>query len=484
MFEKVIEDFIWNLLKFQVFLVAINALGGLLFYLSMRGKKATHSTQTNTQLDPPPKPGNPKNMDKLAQKVLAKVKLFLVYIGTAMLVFAFLGFYVATPFYWGLEALLVLLVVSLYVVVFFIATLFIIRGLAERKVGWTTVTSGTIAYVIAGESLVRTIPNVPGKILEPDNDDNQKIPLHHRQLINGDSEKEKTWLEREYGIYWAGFPPFRKKKRFGMTKERENPNISAKTKPEDWISKPEPFETDELRHSFPRPVLVPDVEFKGGFKANIMMLSHFEVTVPWKPIFKLNAQFFPIISSHVRSGVISYCQSLTFEDFLSAKKDDANAMSDEILRIIKDRLLEETGICISGMSVSTYDASDKETQEILEAREKARMKGDARIEAVEKEQKAAEIEAETFRLVQVKKSQAANLDLITSVTALVELGVDPNVAMTKVAEVKQAQEYTSKDSKITVLMNGGNGGAPSLAVPINTAPPTRTPKPTEEEKTQ
>jgi len=490
--KEISGNFVWFLKEWWLTLVMMNIIillvvflyvkfGSKLLALFAKKVRSEEPNKTNVAPNQPnPKTGNPKNLDNLVKRIWTKAKSFLTYMVIGMLIFAFLGFFVATQFYFGLKAFLVLTSVILYLVIFFIAAIFIIRGLAERKLGWTTVTSGTIAFAIAGESLVRTIPNVPGKILEPDNDDNLDIPRHQRMLIDGNSEVKKKWLEKEYGIYWLGLGPFRRIKRFTITKERENPHITAKTTSDKWISVPEPFETDELRWSFPRPVLAPDVEFKGGFKANIMVLSHFEISVPWKPLFKLHGQFFPIISSHVRSGIISYCQTMTFEDFVSVKKSDADSMSDEILKIIKDRLLEETGICISGLSVSTYEASDKETQEFLEAREKARMKGDAKIEDAKKQQETDLILAKTFKQVEEIKATAANVDIITSVLALIKQGVSPDVAAMVAGGVKQAQSYTGRDSKLTVLVNGNSGGA-NLALPTIPHPPNKNIKPTEEE---
>ena len=101
--------------------------------------------------------------------------------------------------------------------VFFVVTGLLLLGIAWRlsyqDKFFTRLETGDIKFIVAGESWVRTLINIPGMKL----DSNGKI-------IIGD--QSQTWLQKELGLYWVGIYPFKQIHSFEITKEKENQRIA------------------------------------------------------------------------------------------------------------------------------------------------------------------------------------------------------------------------------------------------------------------
>jgi|ERR1035441_2917815 hypothetical protein len=180
------------------------------------------------------------------------------------------------------------LIISGMLLVFTICAIPLLSGiiwrLALQDKCFTVLQTGHIKFVVAGESWMKTIINIPAKVLVSG------------QIVDernvGDSERHKTFLEQQFGLYWVGIYPFRSIYSFPIIKTRENQDITPKTKPEEWIDRDKKATlVNELRWKFPRPVLVPGVKFAGVLQADILVLCKFEVVEPVVPIFIQKARF-------------------------------------------------------------------------------------------------------------------------------------------------------------------------------------------------
>jgi hypothetical protein len=326
------------------------------------------------------------------------------------------------------------------------------KGAPQNKF-FTFLQTGDIKFVVAGESWVKTIINIPGKILV-----NGKI------VDAGRGEDNRSWLQKRFGVYFIGIYPFRKIHSFQIIKERENQRIVPDMKAEDWIDRDKkPTTVSELRWKFPRPILVPEVEFKGTLRANILVLCKFEVLEPMVPIFIQKAKFFDLLSNYVRNGVIDYCQEMTFEEFIGKNKKDGGTMSDSIIADINKYIEAEIGVRVTGFGVSNYESSDKETQRIMEAKERAILQGEADIAAAERQKRVAITEAEGKAKADEIRAKARITDVIETVKQLRGENVDPNIAAQVAGAVGRAERFTRSDSKITTLVDGTGG---NVAIPL------------------
>jgi hypothetical protein len=71
---------------------------------------------------------------------------------------------------------------------------------------------------------VRVLANIPGKIVR-----NKKIvdaPGNTPEEKERNAEREKTWLQRRFNIYWVGIYPLYRIKVFYLVKEREKADLT------------------------------------------------------------------------------------------------------------------------------------------------------------------------------------------------------------------------------------------------------------------
>lgn len=381
-------------------------------------------------------------------KVLAVIAFFLAVITTVI-------FLVVTP---PSTAFVVSAMFLMFTILMIPLLCGIIWRLALQNKFFTMLQTGHIKFVVAGESWVKTIINIPGKVLV-----NGKILDEHNV---GDSERQKTFLEHQFGLYWVGIYPFRTIHSFPIVKTRENQDITPKTKPEEWIDRDKTATVvNELRWKFPRPVLAPGVKFAGALRADILVLCKFEVVEPAVPIFIQKARFVELLESYVRNGVINYCQQMEYQQFIQADKKDGGRMSQDILSAINAHITSEVGVCVKGFGVSQYESSDKETQKLMQAMETARLEGEAAVKKAEQLALAIVAEARGRAEADRIRGAARIVDVIESVKELIEGGVDPNVAAQAAANVGRAERFTRPESKLTILVDGSGGT--NVAIPIN-----------------
>jgi hypothetical protein len=353
------------------------------------------------------------------------------------------------------------LIISAMLLVFTIIMIPILSGivwqLALQDKYFTMVQTGHIKFVVAGESWAKTLINIPGKVLV-----NGYIVDEH---MVGDSERRKTFLEHQFGLYWVGIYPFRSIHSFPITKIRENQDITPKTKPEEWIDRDKkPTLITELRWKFPRPVLVPGVKFAGALRADILVLCKFEVVQPTVPIFIQKAHFIELLESYVRNAVINYCQGLDYQQFMLADKKDGGNMSQDMMAAINVHITNEIGVCVRGFGVSQYDSSDKETQRLMQAMETARLEGEAAVKRAEQLALSIVAEAKGHAEADRIRGAARIVDITELANELIAKGVDPNVAAQAAAAVGRAERFTRSDSKLTTLVDGTTGA--NIAVPV------------------
>lgn len=138
-------------------------------------------------------------------------------------------------------------------------------------------------------------------------------------------------------------------------------------------------------------------------------------------------------------------------------------MSKAIIHDINEIIIDEIGVCLKGVSVSNYEASDKETQAILEAGEKARLQGEANVKAAELQKKVAVTNAEGQAEADRIRAVARITDVIETVQRLSDKGVNPDVAAQVAGSVGRAERFTREGSKITTLVDGGAG---NVSIPL------------------
>ncbi|MEQ1499982.1 MAG: hypothetical protein ABL917_01255 [Parcubacteria group bacterium] len=347
--------------------------------------------------------------------------------------------------------------------------------------------TSNLAFVDSGQSNVFTYANVTGKILRwgVKIDDvlvqGKIIRTEVRdgdELINdwvlvdeeyeGQSEKEKTFIQKTWGYYWRGFDIFNRRVHvIPLTKKKANANLRPGMPPEEWITGSDNVaEVDQLRSEFPRPVAVPDMKFSDGIEANLLLQGNYEVVVPRRPVYNLKGDFTSIIESYTRTAMKDVAMTMTAEDFRKASQVEGSAMSNSIVALINRKLIETCGVRLRGASVPVYNLSSDAEEKAAKAEELARLEGLAKIAEAKAQAEVAKIAAERAaanKLIDATaEAEADNLrnaasitDVTLATTAMIKDGVHPDIAAQVAGATGRATRYTHPDSKVTTQVEGG-----------------------------
>jgi len=167
------------------------------------------------------------------------------------------------------------------------AVLFPFTANALAKLGWffTTLESGSIKFIMRGETLHTTIYDLPaGKDIG---------------CVNKKTGFKKSWFNKRFGLYWIGVPPFGRVHQFSIVKERENPSGKSA---QEWITRdPQETPVDTLRYVFPRPFVLEAVELADRTPIDLLVICKFEVVDPYLPVFIFKGKFAENASGIIRS---------------------------------------------------------------------------------------------------------------------------------------------------------------------------------------
>jgi len=330
---------------------------------------------------------------------------------------------------------------------------------------FTTIETGNIKFVDAGETNVKTYINIPGKILQGG------------EIINGNPDAKKglmRWIQKKFGFYWVGFAFLgRKVHTFSLIKERESRELKPNMEPSAWIEREQAKPSEELRWKFPRPVLVPDVKFQDNIEANILVLCKFEVLRPTVLMYIQKGSFFENLISFVRSGMVNYCKEMSADMFKSSNLLDGGDMSTKIRLAVNDRIEDEFGVRLTGLAVPIYNMSRLAEEEALEAAELARLNGLATIATAEANARAIVVKANAdaeAKLIDAKaeaeadqiRAVASVADVVVTARTFKELGADPNIAVQQASGVGRATRFADPSSKVTTLVDGQS----NVALPL------------------
>lgn len=332
-----------------------------------------------------------------------------------------------------------------------------------------------VGFVDAGETNVFTYANVPHKILRK-NVIVDGVLVRDWVLIDeeeeGQWEREKTWIQKRFGLYWVGFKFLNRRVHLiPITKKKAAAEIKPDMKPEEWITGDDKVvKIDQLRSKFPRPVLVPDLKFNDAVEANLLLLGNFELVVPRRPVYSLKGDFFDTLVNYVRAAMKDVAQRMDSDKFRVIGQVEGGQMSEDLRELINQKLIETCGVRLRGASIPVYNlSSDLEERAAKQAK-------------LEEQQGRARLKRQEFdNLVLVSKARAqADADRITGEASVTDvktlanhfdsLGASPDVAATSATALGRAVRYTAPGSPVTTQVEGGGA---TIAIPPTDKPERR-----------
>lgn len=189
-------------------------------------------------------------------------------------------------------------------------------------------------------------------------------------------EGYRTWnpfekLMRKYGIFFKGWP--NKTHKVTFVHQRLNPKIGADTLAEKWIDRdPEAKTSDYVLFDKPHWALVPGVEFKGGFRANILIQYQSRTIDYGVAVYDRGGDFFGPMNAQIEASTLSQCQTVSYEDFTQMETEKASdTFCQNIMDGAKESIRVIAGQEVYNLFVYRYDAASIEEAKLLRAKAQA-----------------------------------------------------------------------------------------------------------------
>ncbi len=370
---------------------------------------------------------------------------------TTLLVVASLFYFVGG---WGALAVLFTFVVMM------ICFIFAAWQLAKQNVFFTFVGVGQIKTVDRGENnLINAVANVPGFRVSND-------------LKIVEEADRKNFLEKNFGLFWIGIPPA-KVHTFEFVHERANPKITKDTPVEEWIDRDKVAkQSDYILWEIPHSYLILGAELQDNFKVDMLVETRSRTIDPKVALYLREGKFIDYMRQFVEASVNVAVRKYTIEEFRSMDKLENSELAQKIRDGVNSVQVEGLGglLYAVGMEtisafVSKWDSSDKSDEESLHLRKKAKLAGEAAIEAAERAAEQAVHDGKKIvtlataqRDADVLRAEGRAADLSQALKAIKAeaSGVDSNVAVRHASAVTIATKMSDKDSPVRVL--GGGAG--------------------------
>lgn len=349
---------------------------------------------------------------------------------------------------------------------------------SQNNMQFTTLQTGQIKIIVAGESLVRVIANIPGCRVTKENkiEPGEEIP----QALNP-WEALLKFLESRWGIYYVSllyplkevfiYPLEREKLKKTFTVDKDSGQQVIKHE----IVHIDPELVDSIYWHNPCPVRASDAELKGNLKISLTVQVVFEVKDPVYLAMTIGSRWMMIAQTAVVGFLENYVRKMDINDF---RKKDKTSQGSQLVQQLENLVLLQDSIRIVQATYIGYDldASGQEIVKTLQGQEIAKKTGEAKVEtermailAAEQTKKRIEIEAQAKAAQTRIEGQGiadAELALQTARAEGVQKRLKAVEGHAKGTEVLIAEEWRKAiaDHKSTgTLVVGSN---PQITLPI------------------
>jgi regulator of protease activity HflC (stomatin/prohibitin superfamily) len=279
--------------------------------------------------------------------------------------------------------------------------------LAQVDILFTTVKTGEMKFVIRGETRHRVLLNVPGYYFD---DKTGKIVLKPPKGYGDDRSLIARLLERLFGIWWLGFPPFYSLKSFHLDGESWVKDEKFKTKKYD---SEERLYSLQVSHIYA--LLATEVELGDNFLVDIAADVTLRVINPDRAIFALGGTYLYSVLQALRGGINDYANNKKYDEFRVEDKSLPTSEFAKALMSLNSSLglgqpgLEEAyGISIEKVAFGEQRLSPTQEQERVQAAVHAAaialQEGEGRVNKAKKDAEAAEHAAKAIKRVGLAQS--------------------------------------------------------------------------------
>lgn len=370
---EILAQMFWVMMYWYIAIMALSAVVGACIFLYLKwkeGQQKTVSTALVVANVQTPEPEAPKKTKVYSWSTMKSV--------IATLVFMVLWVTVGPG-----GTLAILLCLALIIAVLAIAGLV---G-AESNMWFCYVRDGTIKTVVAGEKFVRFIVNVKGYYYDETDCKIKKVTNNNEDVVNPFTELTGLYL---ISLLW----PLRRIFKFDVLKKRlRSDRENAKTIAEQIDLEKQFTTVDNLRWRIERPFYLSEVDMANNERADFLIKGVFIVESPYKLIFEYGGKFFDMLDSIVIGYTLGIYRGKDFND-IDGSEPKASALNDTDPNN-KFNLRGIVGLITDSLTVEEFSLSPVDTavQEALQAKNVAKLKGEAKIITKQKEAEAAIVEA-------------------------------------------------------------------------------------------
>ncbi|MBP9771521.1 MAG: hypothetical protein KBD16_01190 [Candidatus Pacebacteria bacterium] len=336
-------------------------------------------------------------------------------------------------------------------------------GILDAKLGlhMTTIPEASAKFLQQGESFIRPLINHRGHHVESvpmTNTENQVIGEEFA-VVEGD---DKPLIP---GYYWtSGLYPVRKLARFDLNFSVLKEESQRQGHLREWVQTEVIKNTDTLPLRIPIAFLLEEVELEGRFNVDVLVYALLEVVRPRIPVFVYKGDFVKLASAAIQSRFGDVLKTFNIEGFTKEPKGRGSEFSDDMRQHLNTgggderkarRLDEEYGVRIVEIFTVEFQLSDsegKDVQNAIKAQQVALLEGEA-----------LNTQATAQRKALATRAEGKATDMALSVKALIDHGVDPDVAATIVGSMR----VTENVPNLTTLVTGGSAGVTIPVTPPN-----------------
>ncbi len=338
----------------------------------------------------------------------------------------------------------------------FILTTYWLWDTGNKNRHATFLPESTIAFVMAGGTIIKTLVNIKGHTLDETSEEqtyrkivkeqslkpqeNENLREWWKRVGPGENEKLshwwrrinpiRKWLQKRFGYFWVSLLyPVRKLHRFEIAKSRlkKESQVGKDTRIRDLVEYDEKdTEVYFLRWRFPRYYVI-EVIFKDGIRGTILVYTNWEVVYPYIPVFVYEGKFFDLLESAVRGKILDWANNMTAKKFIVANKGPGTDVAKDLLGINKHAAYEQDGEkkeakqgTIHEFGIELIDGylreiaiheDDEDAQTALKAEEIAKLNGEAIVVTAQKNAEATRLAGDAEAYV-IKATGEAERDSI------------------------------------------------------------------------
>ncbi len=279
-----------------------------------------------------------------------------------------------------------------------VGILWLLHVLSKTDRHATTVENGGFKFIVKGNTLIRVLDNLTGcfvdihtNVVVEDSQKGSPLPV---PLTGVYTRRRKGFLEIILGIMWVSWIwPLKRVHEFKVVadKFKDKNVITDKKLPVRQQLEVDVRDEKYLRHRFPHPVLITDVELgKDRWKIDIIVMLDIMVIKPTVVVFDYKGQVLRQVDAAVSSAVIDFCKNLSYEKFVKMNKGTDSPFAKKILKLNDDTtsnpdpdgLRDRFGVEIRTVMMEVFDLSpeQKKLDEAAQAVEQKRLEAEARIQ--------------------------------------------------------------------------------------------------------